>query len=437
MLNVLSYDLHFDAFNTFLKMAEKNDKILRVLLVDPSALAAYQTEHLLNSIRKCDVEKTESARGALKIISEKTPDLILTEWELADLTASELLNTLSSRDKLRTIPVIITTFFRSKNMIILSKKLGAKGVLYKPVERDLLARYLTQMFPGSQSTRKIDPLKVSKHIQEKLKQVDKMAPLPSLAMEIIEICNNPKSTARNLAEIVKRDQALTARLLKIVNSAYYNFYRKISDINRAIVILGLEEVKNISLAACLIILYPSRQSPYFNNDEYWRHAFGTAHITKSMAKFCPGLPPEDAFTMGLLHDFGKVLLDQNFGEIFDTILKIAATRKQPLHLVSRELIKINHADIGGLVGESWKLPIPLIKAIRYHHEPYLSFEDTHVNLVHLANYFCHKYNIGKSGNPAPDEVYPGSLPALGLQDKDLDEVWKAAGIEKEKIVSII
>ena len=90
-----------------------------------------------------------------------------------------------------------------------------------------------------------------------------------------------------------------------------------------------------------------------------------------------------------------------------------------------------------MVADNWNLPEPLVRSIRYHHEPYLSFSDNRVSLVHLANHLCHKQGIGASGNPAPEELHPGTLPSLGLEDKDLDDVWEMTGIDAEAMGHIL
>ncbi|NQT35666.1 response regulator [bacterium] len=416
---------------------DHNNK-LNILLLDESPTAANETARLLSTSRKCEIEILYSVRNALQTISRNKPDLIITEWELKDYSATELLRILNSKEDLKNIPVIVCTVVRSNKLMMSAKNLGVSGVLLKPVNEKRLAKYIDNLFPltktGDHENIISDAAEI---IKEQIKQIDKLSPLPTLAKEIINITNDPNSTARDLADVIRRDQTIVARLLKIVNSAYFNFYRKISDVSRAIVILGLEEVRNISLAACLMSNYPSRNSPHFNRDDYWKHAFGVAYISKELSKLCRDIPPEDAFTMGLLHDFGKVVFDQHFGEIFDVILKIAHRKERPLHLVSKELIKIDHPTLGGLITESWKLPNALILAIRYHHEPYESFTDNQISLVHLANYFCHKYKIGSSGNPVPDEVYPASLPALGLDGKDLDEVWALTKLNPASLSVII
>ncbi len=272
------------------------------------------------------------------------------------------------------------------------------------------------------------------NIRSEIIQISKLAPLPKIVHQIFKVTSDPTSSARDLSLLIIKDQSLTAKILKIINSAYYGFNRKIGNVNHAIVILGFDEIKSITMALCLMKYYPIEQSRLFNRELFWKHSIGTAHIARALSSLKMELNCEDAYVVGLLHDFGKVILDQFFPDIFRNALETAKERKQPLHHVLQESIGINHAEIGGLIAEHWQLPVPLVNAIRLHHSPEEAADDEYfVHLVQLANYFCHKNMIGASGNPKPDEPYEGSLKALGIENQDLDQVWDFLNIGAQKI----
>ncbi len=272
------------------------------------------------------------------------------------------------------------------------------------------------------------------NIRSEIIQISKLAPLPKIVQQIFKVTSDPTSSARDLSLLIIKDQSLTAKILKIINSAYYGFNRKIGNVNHAIVILGFDEIKSITMALCLMKYYPVEQSRLFNRELFWKHSIGTAHIARALSSLKMELNCEDAYVIGLLHDFGKVILDQFFPEVFRNALELAAQHKQPLHHVLKESIGIDHAEIGGLIAEHWQLPVPLSNAIRLHHNPAeADNSDYFVHLVHLANYFCHKNVIGASGNPKPDEPFEGSLKALGIENQDLDQVWDFLNIGAQKI----
>jgi len=275
-------------------------------------------------------------------------------------------------------------------------------------------------------------------IRSLLSTIKILAPLPSLVKSIMEISSDPHSSAQHLADEVKKDQSLTAKILKIVNSAYYGFHREIGNVDHAIVVLGFDEVMNITQAACIIQAYQDGKDNLFDREKFWIHAIGTAYIAVALSRHIPEVISKDAFVVGLLHDFGKVILHQHFRDIFIKAVTEASIQKRPLHEVTFEMADIEHAEIGGLVAESWNFPAALADAIRYHHTPDLAGRHQYeVHIAHLANVFCHRARIGESGNPVPDKPDPGSLKALGFEGKELDKVWESLKIDAPNIRNIL
>jgi len=231
---------------------------------------------------------------------------------------------------------------------------------------------------------------------------------------------------------------LTVKILKIVNSAYYGFYREIGNVNHAIVILGFNEIKNIALAACIIGTFPASVSRLFNREQFWLHCLGVAFTAGLLSKYTPGLNSNDAFVIGLLHDIGIVVLDQHFNEVFLNVVQEAHTQQRPLVRVETEILGLDHAEIGGIVADQWELPVPLVRGIRYHHRPSQGGkEDLSIHLAHLSNYFCHRHTLGYSGNPVPDNPYKGSLKRLGLTLARVEELWTARRRDFERLNTII
>jgi len=148
--------------------------------------------------------------------------------------------------------------------------------------------------------------------------------------------------------------------------------------------------------------------------------------------------PVDAFVIGLLHDFGKVVLEQHFQEEFHQVLVKAYREKRSFNEVCKELLGTDHAEIGSIIAEQWELPGALKKSIEFHHMPYLADpEDYGVYLVDIANYFCHKYDVGASGNRFPSGLYEGSLVALELNDLSLEEIWDKLAIDTEHLKTLL
>jgi len=421
-------------------MAINNPYPIRILLLDPAPQQILQFEHLLIRIRACEIESGHSLRDALQQISLRPPDLIITEWRLKDHSAEELIKALKSREEWKSIPLVVCSDQRHRDVKQKALAAGASYFLWKPVNPQLLRGYLELIYPEKSplphrlySEKEEEAADLTpEDIKPQLSRIQTLAPLPMLAQAILEIGNDPRSSASDLKSVIEKDQPLTAKILKTVNSAYYGFHRKIGNIDRAIVILGFNEIMNITLAACIIEAYRDMGSePLFDRRKFWIHALGAAYIARALTTVRPGVGGKDAFVIGLLHDFGKVVLDQHFHKLFSRILQAAASQKRSFHQVATEIAGVNHA-------ESWKLPPALVQAIRYHHAPELGHGHYYETaLAHLANYYCHKHNIGASGNPAPDEPSEAALEALAITRGELDGIWSELRIDLDSLRTIL
>lgn len=426
-------------------MSVGNKNTLKVMLLDQIPSRMRQVESVLNESRDCEITVSDTLREALQRISFNPPDLIISGWQFNDLTAESLLKALKTRPEWSQIPLVLLISNKDERIVEQAIQLGVNEILIRPLDPDRLTQALDRFFPqlevSNQEQIEVQMKKLDvnrEDIRPLVKRIQNLAPLPALAHSILTIGNDPTSSAMDLRVIIEKDQSLTARILKTVNSAYYGFHRKIGNVDRAIVILGFDEIINLTLAACIIDENQGQDSS-FNRRQFWKHSLGAACIARELSRNIPGLDAKDSFVIGLLHDFGKVVLDQRFQKLFTSILTLAKSAELPLYEIELEVANIDHAEIGGLVAESWKLPTPLVKAIQYHHHPEISgrVHAKEVAVAHIANYFCHQHSIGISGNPHPDEPSLGALTVLGLEDTNLDQLWNTLEIAVDSIQSIL
>jgi len=427
-------------------MGQNPGNPVNVVLLDRNSEDVALMERIIEAAMLCNIRSASSINDVLQKIGDDPPDLIITDWILDDFIASELLELLMTREEWEHIPVIVCTATHSQDVKLRAKQLGAYEFMMKPINKHLLRWHLDLLFADIPAPAyKVSD--VSDDDQERqtdfdstmISRIQALAPLPELAANIMEISSDPNSMPKDLADVIKADQVLTAKILKNVNSAYYGFHRKIGNIDRAIVILGYNEIVNITQAVCLIEVYKCDfESPIFSREKFWIHSICAGYVARALCSLKKGINPKDAFVMGLLHDFGKVVMHQHFQDLFHHLLQTALDKNEPLHRVSKELIDIDHAEIGAIITEAWKLPPKLVTAIKHHHEPSLVRRDQNeVHLAHLANYFCHFKKVGISGNPVPDKPYSGSLKALGLDKKDLNDVWDFLGIDVDSLQSLV
>jgi len=270
-----------------------------------------------------------------------------------------------------------------------------------------------------------------KKIESVIQDIHHLPTLPVIYSRLKKLLADPRSTAKEIGAMLEEDQALTTRILKIVNSALFSFPKRISSVPHAVVILGIKEIKHITLAASVVDLFPEVGSTYnFNHKAFWEHSLAVAACSRIIAKkvgIMKVKDPEEAFTAGLIHDIGKLISDQFMHDTFIKVLKTTAEEQIPYIQAEEKNIGFTHQDIGRFLAEKWNLPLPFIEIISYHNTPILKNIDGTIfvllAIVHLANILAKALNIGFSGDPF---VTP------------LDELcWKALGINENQIQLIM
>jgi putative nucleotidyltransferase with HDIG domain len=227
--------------------------------------------------------------------------------------------------------------------------------------------------------------------------------LPTVVSKMIELVDNPKTSAASLARLISTDQALTAKILKLANSAYYGFPREISTVNMAIVVLGFNTVKDMGLSLSVFDMFKDTEGDtLFDVSKFWEHSIGCGAASRMMARRLKYRFVGEAFVAGLLHDIGKVILNQYVHKEFMEILTLASLGKVTFDEAEEDIIGTGHAQVGSWLAEKWNLPKIIVESIAFHHEPWeAKTEPLLVAIVTVANYLCHLCKIGMSGRLSP------------------------------------
>jgi HD-like signal output (HDOD) protein len=247
----------------------------------------------------------------------------------------------------------------------------------------------------------------AEYLQKISKSILNLPTLPTIAARLIDLVDNPKTSASQIGALISEDQVLTARLLKMVNSAYYGLGREVSNVQQAIVLLGFDNVRELSLGVSVLNAFRSAKgNAILDMNAFWDHSAYVGLVCRSLAKkYLPSLASE-AFTAGLLHDIGKVVLIQYMAKEFGEALSMAKEQKKELYLVEKELLGVDHGEIGSWLGEKWKLPANLCTAMHHHHYPHLAQEHASLaTIVALGDLLCRIMKAGNGGNPAPPRIY--------------------------------
>ena len=230
-------------------------------------------------------------------------------------------------------------------------------------------------------------------IKERVQTIIQLPALPTVAMEIVEMVDNPKTSASKLGKLISTDQALTAKVLKIANSPFYGFPRKISTIDFAIIVLGYDALKEIVISISLVSSLQKRSEGAFDAKTFWDHAITTGVLARRLARDLGYRVSGEVFVGGLLHDMGISILHRYFKNEYKRIAEILVDTDLTGLEAEESVLGVTHAEVGAWLAERWNLPGHLVEAIRLHHAP----EGAEVNkplvaLIHCADVIANRMN---------------------------------------------
>lgn len=259
--------------------------------------------------------------------------------------------------------------------------------------------------------------------------------LPTIIGKITELMQDPKTVANDIGKAIGEDQALAAKVLKLVNSAFYGFPRKISTVGQAVVILGFSALRNIVLTASIVNLFPSDKSQKisFDRDAFWTHSIATGIAAKVIAKRVGFKDGEKAFIAGLLHDIGKLIVDQFIHEDFEKVMQYVNANDCLFVEAELEVLKTDHTQVGGWLGEKWKLPSDLVNVISMHHQPMYAKEDTKLAcIVLLGDIIVRALGIGFGGDNKIPIIEDNAWNELGVSLNMIEKIMVEIYEEVEK-----
>lgn len=261
--------------------------------------------------------------------------------------------------------------------------------------------------------------------------IQNMPPLPITVSKILEITKDPNVSAQELNNVISLDPVLTGKILKLINSAYYSLPNQITSIVRAIIMLGINTVKNLALSTSILNTVNKREN--FNAldmDGFWRHSICVGVISKIFANK-QGIDvkaQEEYFVAGLLHDIGKIPLNSQLSDKYIKAMTISRQERIPLFMAEKRVFDLSHTDIGQIISKQWKLTSSLEETISYHHDLTQVSENLKkfVATIALANIATNKSEIGFGGNKFPENIENQLFEITGLNWEDIDEAVSAA-----------
>jgi len=232
-----------------------------------------------------------------------------------------------------------------------------------------------------------------------VQHIGSLPTLPTVLLRVNDLVSNPRTSAQQLSRVVMEDQSLTVRLLRLVNSPFYGFPRRISTVTETLTILGFNQVRNLLLTVTVVDLLGGEESEEFSPMRLWQHSVGTAVAASVLAKSAGHEDREELFVAGLLHDVGKLVAFQVARKYFAQVLQLVRTRDLLLRDAEQEVFGYSHDQVGRLLAEQWKLPVRLTETIACHHRPDLAqLAQREAAIIHLADILSRALGLGSGGD---------------------------------------
>ena len=275
------------------------------------------------------------------------------------------------------------------------------------------------------------------NIWEKVTANAKLISLPDVYIRLKSVLNDPDFCMADVANVISHDAAMTTRLLRLVNSAYFGFAAKIDTVNRAVSMLGTQQVHDLVLATSVTKTFSNIDSNVVDMQSFWQQSVYTAVAARLLASACNVLDSERLFVAGLLHDIGHLIMYQQIPEYCSRAISLAEETRRPLFRVERELIGFDYAQVGGMLMHEWNLPRSLREATELHVEPSRSFDHAlETALVHIAVHMAQAAMSGDDieqamihADPAAwtiTDLSPNQCPAIHLEAQE--QVFEVLGL---------
>jgi putative nucleotidyltransferase with HDIG domain len=263
-----------------------------------------------------------------------------------------------------------------------------------------------------------------------VEQLQDLPPLPAVIIRVMQTVNDPKTAAQDLNRLISADPAIASKLLRLVNSSYYGFGRRVTTITDAVVILGFNAVRDLATSLGAFNAFRARPGgTALDRTQFWTHSVATAVAANTIARFkrVPVRSMEEVFIGGLLHDVGKLFLDQFFPQQYYVVLKLAGVAGCSVWDAEKKALGVGHAQVGKRVAEKWNLPPSLIAMIGYHHQPSGAGEyQLNAAIVHAADIVARQLNLGFAGDKLIPTLLPDAEKLLGIRPESWPQIQEEA-----------
>ena len=265
-------------------------------------------------------------------------------------------------------------------------------------------------------------------IRRIIKDTKTLPTLPGVIAKLGVLADNNKVSAQEMARVVNTDQVLSAKVLRLVNSAFYGFSGRVSTVSNALILLGVNVVKSLAISSSIFEIMEK------NTVGLWEHSMGVAMAANIIAKELKLPEPEEISTAALLHDIGKVIIKIKLEGDYSQLSGVIAEKGLTMTEAERQLLDTDHAEIGAWLAQTWLLPEKLIEPIACHHTVEKSVvHRTKTAVVHVADALIKASGFGFSGDDIVPRIQPAAWSKLGITEPLLEKIIEAI---EEKLVEV-
>lgn len=388
----------------------------RILFVDDEEFILEMLQVTLESMSaEWDMSFADSGEKALALMAKDPFEVVLSDMRMPGMTGAQLLNEVMQRYP-ATVRFILSGY--AENELVMRCVGATHQFLAKPFELPSLIAKLDHV-------RGLKDRLHSPEIQKLLVKREFLPSMPAVYFQILEALQSPDWPVERIARIVAMDPGLTTKILQLVNSAFFGFARNVSNADEAVMLLGLSTIRSLALTTRLFSAFEAKGLEGCSVEQVWGHSMRVAQIAKKITELEGGDErlTEQAFTAGLLHDVGKLILAENLGSRYFQLMARAQSEGRPLREVEQAELQATHAEVGAYLLDLWGLPAPLVETVAFHHEPDKGTESgfSALTAVHVANVLEHQLQ-GGAANASQEQLNRGYLDRLGLTQRA--EVWR-------------
>ncbi|MDH3327047.1 MAG: HDOD domain-containing protein [Gammaproteobacteria bacterium] len=271
-----------------------------------------------------------------------------------------------------------------------------------------------------------------------VKDVRDIYSLPTIYYRVDKAINDPATSNAQIGSILSEDVGLSARLLKLSNSAFYNFPSKIDTITAAISVIGTKQVRDLVLASSVIKMFEGIPEDLVKLDSFWAHCIGCGVVARVIAGINRERNVESFFVAGILHDIGSLLIYSKMGEKATEVIRYVNEHQCTLHEAEMKCIGFTHTQVGGYLLKQWKLPKNLIEAVYYHHRPISSRSyPVFASAIHIADIIATAMELGDGGEFYVPDFDKKAWKMSGLKDDAMNQIIPKVSGQFEEIMKVI